>query len=98
MKVTTWHGSGIYGIRVGSVNRDRYFNCSWVEIKVEMDGQCHTFQLTNGFWHKCPEFRDRVGSPIKSWLQKHRTLNWPPRQTPKMKLIPLSRNNFRLVT
>lgn len=97
MKVTTWHGSGVYGIRIGNANRDLYFNPSWTEIQVEMDGQLQTFGLSKGFWHKCPEFRDRGSSFIKDWLQKHKTLDWPRQQTPKMELIQLSANKFRLI-
>lgn len=96
MKATTWHGSGIYGIRVGYANRDTYFDTSWSEVEVEIDGQFHTFRLTKGFWNKCPEIRDR-GTPIfKQWLQKHKTLKWPYRQPPAMQLLPLEGKKFRL--
>lgn len=95
MKVTTWHGSNLYGVRVGKSNRDRYFDPSWSKIEVEIDGLFHTFALTGGFWNKCPEFRDR-GTIIMNWLEKHKTLNWPHRNPPKMELVPLSGNRFRL--
>lgn len=97
MKVSTWFGSGIYGIRVGAPNRDGYFDPTWTEVLVEMDGVVNSFTLTKGFWNKCPEFRD-LGRPIiKEWLQKHKTLDWPKQQPPKMELIQLSGNKFRLV-
>ena len=97
MDVTTWFGSNTYGIRVGALNRKLYFDRSWVEIHVELDGQFHQFSLTKGFWHKCPEFRDSGKSVIKEWLQRHKTIKWPRGKPPRMKLISLGDNKFRLV-
>ena len=97
MKVSTWFGSGIYGVRLGASNRDKYFDPAWSEIQVEMDGQFHDFILTKGFWNRCPEFRDRGEPVIKSWLQKHKSLRWPKQQPPKMTLVPLGGRKFRLV-
>jgi len=98
VKVSTWFGSGNYGVRVGIENRTQYFNPSWISIIVDIDKQEHTFKLTNGFWNQCPEFRDNKKSPIiKNWLIKYKTLNWPKYQTPKMELLPLGGNMFKLL-
>jgi hypothetical protein len=97
MEVSTWFGSKTYGVRIGAANRDRYFVRTWSEIEVELDGQVHTFSLTNGFWHKCPEFRDRGEPVIKKWLQRNRSLEWPRGHPPRMSLIPLGGNRFRLL-
>ena len=81
MRASAWKGgssaSPTYGIRVGSANRDQFFDSSWAEIEVEIDGQFHTFALRPGFWNKCPEFRDRSSRGIRDWLRKHHTLKWP---------------------
>lgn len=98
MEVSAWtNGSGTYGIRIGFPNRDQFFQPAWSEIEVEIDGQCHLFQLTEGFWHHCPEFRDSGSVVICDWLQRHRTLDWPKGQPPRFELIPLGGNRFRLV-
>ena len=96
MKVGTWFGSNTYGVRVGIGNRQKFFSETWSEIEVEMDGRFEEFKLTNGFWNKCPEFRDPSQSRIKEWLRKHRTLNWEPGKPPQMTLMPLGGNRFRL--
>jgi hypothetical protein len=60
MQVSAWNdGANTYGIRVGIPNRDEYFDPSWTEIEVEMEGHFQRFVLTPGFWSHCPEFRDR---------------------------------------
>jgi hypothetical protein len=97
MEVSTWFGSKPYGVRIGAANRDRYFVRTWSEIEVELDGQIHTFLLTEGFWNKCPEFRDPGKSAIKDWLQRHKTIERPRGHPPRMSLIPLGGNKFRLV-
>ncbi len=97
MQASAWHGGGsTYGIRVGKPNRDKYFDRSWKYIQVEIDGEFHEFELTNGFWNKCPEFRDRGTLVIRQWLHRYRSLQWPLGQPPKMKLVPLGNGRFRL--
>jgi hypothetical protein len=71
MDVTAWNNGGTtFGIRVGAPNRERYFERSWSEVQVEIDGQAYTFELTAGFWHRCPEFRDRGTPVIREWLER----------------------------
>ena len=70
MEVSTWFGSGIYGVRVGAMNREQYFDRTWSTIEVEMDDEFHRFSLTRGFWKKCPEFRDRGQPVIREWLRR----------------------------
>jgi hypothetical protein len=98
MNATAWsNGSGTYGIRVGLRNRDRYFSPSWTEIEVEMDGEAQRFGLTDGFWNKCPEFRDSGRNIIREWLRRHHALEWPTRRPPRFQLIPLGEDRFRLI-
>jgi hypothetical protein len=98
MNASAWsNGAGLYGIRVGVANRDAYFNRSWTEIAVELDGLWHMFAVTGGFWNDCPEFRDRDGI-ISSWLVKHYgSLDWPTGHPWEVVLMPLSGNGFRLI-
>jgi len=97
MDVTTWRSGSQFGIRVGTANRDEYFKRDWSHFEVEMAGQAHRFELTPGFWHKCPEFRDRGTPAIRSWLQKFKSLQWPRGNPPRMSLISLGDNRFRLL-
>jgi hypothetical protein len=97
MRVSAWNGGkNTYGVRVGVPNREAHFDCSWTEIKVEIDGQFHRFRLTPGFWRKCPEFRDRGVPIVREWLRRHFTFDWPDRQPPKFELVPIGGNRFHL--
>jgi hypothetical protein len=97
MQASAWNdGGSTYGIRVGAPNRDSFFDETWTEIEVEIEGQVHRFALTSGFWNKCPEFRDSGASVIRDWLNRHHALDWPTGEPPQVELIPLGGNRFRL--
>jgi hypothetical protein len=97
MQASVWHdGHSTYGIRVGVANRDRHFDPAWKQIEVELDGYVHSFALTPGFWHKCPEFRERGQPLLRRWLQRHKSLTWPFGKPPRVTLIPLGNARFRL--
>jgi hypothetical protein len=97
MEVAAWNNGGEqYGVRVGKDNRSQYFNPSWPQIEVEIDGRTHSFDLTPGFWKDCPEFRDSGTAAIRDWLRKHHALNWPKGQPPRYQLVPLGGKRFRL--
>jgi hypothetical protein len=98
MIVKAWsNGSGTYGLRVGLANRNKWFKKRWTAIDVDLDGKSHRFNLTAGFWNKCPEIRDSGHTAIKDWLCRHRNLNWPRGSPPTMELTPLSEGKFRLL-
>lgn len=99
MQVTAWsNGRGIYGIRVGSANRNAFFRREWQQITVEMGGAPRTFKLTAGFWRDCPEFRDFKESWIEQWLRLQSAIPWPQFHPPEFQLIPTGENTFRLET
>jgi hypothetical protein len=94
MEVSAWsNGRGTFGIRVGCRNRNVHFDRSWTKVEVEIDGQASLFDLTKGFWNKCPEFR---GPAVRDWLRQYRTLDWPTRKPPRFQLLPLGGGRFRL--
>lgn len=98
MEVSAWSsGGGTFGIRVGLPNRNTYFDRSWSEIEVEIDGQFYRFALTPGFWKQCPEFRDSGGTVIRDWLQQHHMLDWPTGEPPRFQLLSLRDGRFRLI-
>jgi hypothetical protein len=99
VQVSAWNnGASTFGIRVGIPNRDAYFDQTWTEIEVEIDGQAHQFALTPEFWSQCPEFRDRGSPVIREWLRLHHTLVWPSGHPPRFELVSLDGNRFRLVS
>ncbi len=99
MQATAWHSGGnTYGIRVGKPNRDEYFDPKWKGIQVEIEGHFYPFALTEGFWHRCPEFRDRGDPIIRKWLQRRRLLSWALGHPPKLKLVSLGQGRFRLLS
>lgn len=99
MDATVWAGAGKVqlGIRVGAVNRARYFSKSWNQVVVDIDGQLRHFDLSPGFWKDCPEFRDGSDGHIKAWLSKRRLLDWPNGRPPKVFLERLGGSLFRLL-
>jgi hypothetical protein len=92
MEVTAWKGA-TYGIRVGKNNVGQYFMSGTKTIDVEIDRNVCTFPLSSTFWTTCPEFR---GKSIGVWLRKNNLIPWPKGQPPKLKLLPLGKNIFRL--
>lgn len=102
MQVKAWRNgkagtATTYGLKVGHLNREEFFDHAWAGIEVELDGEFHDFELSRGFWHLCPEIRDKRRPLIKDWLRRHRTLPWPKGEPPSAELIPLGGNRFRLV-
>lgn len=103
MKVTAWRNGKfsnpktVYGIRVGATNRTAHFPAGLEQIVVEMDCEAQTFRLTDGFWRKCPEFRDAGGGAIRGWLEQHHTTDWARGSPPQFELHPLrAPGHFRL--
>lgn len=94
MNVSAWsNGGGSYGLRIGKLNRDRYFDPSWRSVLVLIDGQEHEIGITSGFWRNCPEIRSPV---IRDWLDRRRLLPWPPGAPPRFHLRPLGGRRFEL--
>lgn len=99
MEVNTWRGgrNNNYGIRIGAENRNKYFDRSWTSVAIVMDGRTYDIALAPGFWKKNPEICDPGETGIfREWLQRHKSLDWPVGETPKMQLIPLGPAKFRL--
>ena len=97
MEVSAWcNGKTTFGIRVGARNRAHFFAPHYRHIEVEIDGQRHAFDLTSGFWKKCPEFRDTGSTPIRSWLAKYHTTAWARGKPPRFDLHHLGENRYRL--
>jgi hypothetical protein len=99
MNVKAWsNGKGVYGIRIGGANREKFFNPQWRQITVEIGGAPRLFKLTAGFWKDCPEFRDSGAKWIERWLRDESAVPWPPYQPPSYQLVPTGEKSFRLST
>ncbi len=92
MIVTGWRG-GTYGVRIGKRNVRTYFDRSWNEIEVEIDGKAYKLPLRNTFWTTCPEFR---GSVIGVWFKQNKLIPWKPGKPPKLNLTKTEGNRFIL--
>lgn len=96
MQVSAWNDGGTtFGLRVGAPNRDRFFKREWDEIHLEIEGVTHRLPITESFWKKCPEIRSPV---IRDWLKERRALEWPTRKPPRMEMVHLGGNRFRLLS
>jgi hypothetical protein len=94
MRVGAWsNGGGTFGLRIGTGNRDRFFDPAWDEIQLEIEGQVHSIAITAGFWKHCPEVRD---PKIREWLRSKGALEWPSGKPPKFELTHVDGNRFRL--
>jgi hypothetical protein len=88
-----------FGLNLGKHNREFFFE-GLDSVEIEMDGMSHSFSLVRGsFWSTCPELRDEdtEGTPIRDWLQNHRSLTWTKGRPPKATLRPVGKGHFRLL-
>jgi hypothetical protein len=99
MTVSAWSdGSGrTYGIRVGKDGRDNFFDPAWQWIDVDIEGTTHRFQITDGFWNDCPEFRDSGAPVIREWLRRNNKIPWEKGKPPKFVLEVVGAQHFRLI-
>jgi hypothetical protein len=98
MIVSAWsNGGGTFGIKVGAINRKKFFDRAWERIEVEIDGKLHKFQLTPGFWKGCPEFRDSGEKIIQGWLQRNYEISWAKYKPPQFILEKVCGQHFKLM-
>jgi hypothetical protein len=85
---------GGYGIRLLSADR-KFFERRWTWIDVEVSGTRHRFNITPGFWNKCPEFRDNEHHPLRQWIQQ---FHWKKGTPPRFALVAVGPQHFRLLS
>ena len=102
MKVIAWNngdysptGAG-YGLRLDPSDRDRIFDRSWKEVKLDVPtgAKSVAIKLAPSFWRDCPEVRNRE---IGKWLIASGHARWPRGSPPAFELVRLKENHFRLV-
>jgi hypothetical protein len=98
MKASVWSsGQGKFGINVGHPRRREFFDTGWADVELELDGEFHNFPLLPGFLRHCPEIRDTNAKILQEWLRRHGLLDWPKGDPPKVELIQLGGNRFRVL-
>ena len=102
MKATAWnnghhHESGAgYGFKISASDRDRHFRRSWETILLRIEGQPQ-FEVNvkkDSFWNS--DCRELIHREIGIWLRKNKMAPWPKRRPPKLELLHLSENRFKL--
>jgi hypothetical protein len=101
MIVTAWNngyhnrdGEG-YGLRVRTVDRNKFFERTWKYVLLELEGYWKVIKvkITPSFWKKCSELR----SPkIGLWLNKKGLGTWPKGKPPKFSMEPKSSKVFHV--
>ena len=99
IKVSAWNdgkhnlkGNG-YGISVGKKGR-KFFKKDITSINLSIENSYFIqVKITNGFWNKCTEFRDKR---IGEWMITNNLAPWKNRKNPKFNLTVLENNKFHL--
>ena len=95
----SWRESGAgYGLRVSRVDRDKNFVRDWGEIEALLGDSSRSVRVNidkDSFWvGKCTEL---IKKEIGLWLIGHGMGRWTTNRPPRMRLIPLGENRFRLL-
>lgn len=102
MKVTAWNngrhhqtGAG-YGIKIASIDRDRYFRKSWETVSIHFPDGTEAEVNTNkaSFWNE--SCRELISQDIGRWLIKTRKAPWTTGAPPRFELIPKGERYFEL--
>jgi len=101
--VTVWHngnpsktGSG-YGLKISIDDRDTYFKKSAKSVVLHLSGQTGTISVNtdkSSFWS--PICRELVSKDIGAWLIANKMGKWARWSPPKLTMISLGNNEFRL--
>ena len=105
MEVTAWsngayHTSGAgYGLKVDTLDRDRYFSCSWPTIILELPWQTDPVEVNiakASLWsNTC---RELISRDIGKWLIDHKYAPWGRGRPPKYQLRKVVERHFKLST
>lgn len=100
MEVSGWKNgkfgaekSPYLGISVGRSNANRFFSKKWDHVLVEVNGVVAHIKLTSRFWTTCPELRHPV---IGGWIRAKGLAPWNAGHPPKLVLVAVTGNKFRL--
>jgi len=104
MIVTAWKngtpsesGAG-YGLKLNAEDRDRFFRRDWKTIELEFEGYANVVKVNvakASFWNST--CRELIHSEIGRWLIENELSSWPMWQPPKLSLMFIGGNRFRLM-
>jgi hypothetical protein len=103
MIVTAWNDGkwlptgGGYGVKVTSVDRDKYFSPKWNCILLKLEGEPGFVEVNTNkksFWFgTC---RELIKKDIGRWLLRNNLAPWEKRNPPKLNLEHIKDNKFIL--
>lgn len=105
MIVTAWKGGNAdktkpagYGLKVQIADRDGYFNRQWKAIFLHLEGVHDPAEVNvdkDSFWNEsCHELIQRE---IGQWLIDNDLAPWPGNQPPKLELVQVKDNHFKVL-
>ena len=96
---TGWHNGGPphdpagYGLKFVGRDRDRYFDESWSNVILELEGaEAVSIQLSRSFWRSCTELRS---ADVGRWLLSQGAAPWLKGSPPGIVVTPDSDNRFK---
>lgn len=102
MIVTAWnngqhHSSGAgYGLRLATIDRDRFFRKDWQSVILELEDQLEQVEISiskTSFWKTC---RELISIEVGRWMLQNKLAPWPRNHPPKLRLEPIGERRFRL--
>ncbi len=98
MLVSTWkNGSGSFGVKISSDDREKYFRKDWLSVNLTLEGSIGVIVINvdkKSFW--TPTCGELISYEIKAWLKLNDLDTWPDKQPYRLELKPLSGNSFFL--
>ncbi len=100
MLATGWHGGNVatplepagYGVKFAAVDRDAYFDNSWSDAILELDGGGSvSIPLSPSFWRTCSELRS---ADVGRWLLAAKAAPWPKGNPPGIVVKHIEGNRF----
>lgn len=101
MLVSAWNngrplGSGAgYGLRISEADRDQFFEPCWDSVEIELgSADVVAVPLSRSFWRTCTELRSAA---VGRWLLAFGLAPWPKGTPPRLELVGLRGDRFRLI-
>jgi len=101
--VTVWNNGTFskngasYGLKISIADRDNYFKKSNKTAVLHLPGKTETISVNTGkssFWS--PICRELISKDIGQWLIANNLGKWPKGSPPKLTMISLGNDEFRL--
>jgi hypothetical protein len=90
-----WNQSGAgYGIKLKSADRDRYFDRTWTDVAVGIEGLGSAdVKLSASFW---AHYRELRSIHISTWMRANGFASWPNGNPPSFQLRRHGGRRFKL--